>query len=145
MCCRKVCHCQICLKAINAEVETITKNDACVDVHGSHPLERTAVLPSGISLKVKRNIQGEITRYNALLVVRGDFQSDVDDYTSLFAPVVFVELVRLMLGICVAKSYRTDHLHINGLFLLLICRKATTFGYYTILKAFQHLMDHSSN
>lgn len=65
-------------------------------------------------LKVKRDSDGNIERYKARLVVRGNLQSSESDYTNLYAPVACIELVRLFLAISLAKGYAVDQLDVKG-------------------------------
>ena len=75
------------------------------------------VVPSGILLKVKQDANGDIAKYRARLVVRGNYQTNGTDYAELYAPVACIELVRLMFAVSVAKTRSIEQLDVKGAFL----------------------------
>ena len=68
---------------------------------GSKTPHATKFLPGGILLKLKRDSNGLTVRFKARLVVRGNLQddSDFDTHLQLYAPIVCIELVRLLLNV----------------------------------------------
>ena len=75
------------------------------------------VIPSGINLKLKRDANDRSARFNARLVVHGNFQTDDFNYAELYAPVACIDAVQILLAISVSKDWSTDHLENKGAFL----------------------------
>lgn len=51
------------------------------------------------------------------MVARGNIRSDVGDYTELYAPVAFNELVQTMLAVDTFKGWYLDYVDVKGAFL----------------------------
>jgi len=67
--------------------------------------------------KVKYKLDGSVERYNAHLVIRGDYQAAGFDYTETFAPDIKMTSVRVFLSVVVAKGWHLHQLDINNAFL----------------------------
>lgn len=64
------------------------------------------VVPSAVTLKIKRDAKGRQTRCKERLVARGKFRTNPVYYTELYAPVPCFELVRVFLSIAVASDVK---------------------------------------
>lgn len=81
------------------------------------PPPRTKVIPTGIVLKLKRDADGNPSRYKARLVARGNFQEDCFDFGELYAPVACIESVRVILAVASVRGWSVHHLDVKGAFL----------------------------
>lgn len=61
----------------NSLVENLTWEDR------NYPPPNVCILPSGVILKVERDVKGNLVPYMARLVARGKLHSDLVDYTEL--------------------------------------------------------------
>lgn len=102
------------LAAINKEFSTLTSNGTW---KAAKPPPGNRPLPSGVILRLKRDSTGRPARFKARLVARGNFQSEVNDYTELYAPVACIELVRVLLSISVSKGWVVHQVDVKGAFL----------------------------
>lgn len=105
------------IKAMNDEFDLIIDNDTWIDDQTSKPPPGTKILPSGVILRVKRDENGDVSRFKARVVVRGNFQNEFDDYAELYAPVACIELVRVIVTVAVHYGYSINHLDVKGAFL----------------------------
>lgn len=106
------------VQAINDEFDVIAENRTWVNKNAGNTVPSGAeVLPSGIILRIKRDSHGDVAKYKARLVVRGNLQSNETDYAALYAPVACIELVRLLLAVSVVKSFVVDQLDVKSAFL----------------------------
>ena len=81
--------------AMNEKIKTIKRNDTW----------ELAELPKGSQtigvkwvFKKKINAQGEIERFKARLVAKGYWKKSGIDYDEVFAPVVRMEIIRLLIS-----------------------------------------------
>ena len=106
------------LDAINEEFKTIIDSKTWTDDEKtSPPVHGQRILPTGIILRVKRDEMGNISRFKARLVVRGNFQNEFEDYAELYAPVASIELVRLIITIAIRSGLVINQLDVKGAFL----------------------------
>lgn len=56
-------------------------------------------------------------KYKARLVVRGNFQSGGTYYADTYAPVAFIELVRLIFAVSVSKGWSIEQMDVKSTFL----------------------------
>lgn len=71
----------------------------------------------GVFINIKRDARGEIAKCKAHRAVCGNFQTFRSDYAALYAPVVWMELVRLMLAIYIPEGFSIDQIDIKEAFL----------------------------
>lgn len=102
------------MDATQDKFHTIDKNETSVGTRHNNRLSSPKVLPSGIVLEIKRRTNGDVAKYRARLFVRGNFHSDVVDYAELYAPVAFIELLRLMPSISFFNIYSIDQLDVKA-------------------------------
>ena len=67
--------------------------------------------------KLKRHVDGFITRYKARLVARGYLQQYGLDYDETFSPVVKLAIVRLLLALTVNNGWELRQLDMSNAFL----------------------------
>ncbi|KAL4564403.1 hypothetical protein LXL04_028467 [Taraxacum kok-saghyz] len=70
-----------------------------------------------VILKNKLNDKGEVDRYKARLVVKGYEQKYRHDYKEVFAPVIRLEVVRLILALAAQNSWTVHQMDVNSAFL----------------------------
>lgn len=88
-------------KAMEAEMESITEND----------IWELSALPAGhkaIGLKwvfkVKKDSNGNVTKYKARIVAKGYAQKQAIDYDEVFPPVARMDTVRLLLAVAAQRG-----------------------------------------
>lgn len=109
--------CEHWLAATREEFEIIQANKTWTDVHHSSPSSTAEILPTGMVLLIKRDADGNVRRFNARLVVRGNFLATSYEYTKLYAPVSCIELVCLLLTVTVPNGSEIHQLDVKGAFL----------------------------
>jgi hypothetical protein len=100
--------------AMEEEMHAIQKNDTW----------ELATLPSNhkaIGLKwvykIKRNAEGEVSRYKARLVAKGYKQKYGIDYKEVFAPVARLDTVRLLIALDAHHNWKIYQLDVKSAFL----------------------------
>lgn len=81
------------------------------------PPSDTNVLPSGVTLNLKRDSDGHPARFRAHLVVQGNLQDNWFDFGELFAPLACIETVRIILAVTLVKGWVLQNLNVKGSFL----------------------------
>jgi hypothetical protein len=83
-----------------------------------------ADLPSGrraIGLKwmfkVKRDVDGNLVKHKARLVVKGYAQRSGIDYDEVFAPVARLDYVQLLIALATSEGWEVHHLDVKSAFL----------------------------
>lgn len=101
-------------RAMETEVEAIERNNTW----------KLVELPSGqkaVGLKwvykIKRDVNGDITKYKARLVAKGYVQRQGIDFEEVFAPVTRLETVHLLLALAAKNSWEVHHLDVKSAFL----------------------------
>ena len=101
-------------EAMKREMEVVEKN-------GTWKLTK---LPPGHKViglkwifKIKRDTNGEISKYKARIVAKGYVQKQGIDFEEIFAPVTRLETVRLLLALAVNKGWEVHHLDVKTAFL----------------------------
>lgn len=74
-------------------------------------------LPFRVILRLKRDSSRRNVRFKERSVARGNFRTDFDDYSELYAPVVCIELVHALISIAVAKDWMMHQVNFKGTFL----------------------------
>lgn len=87
------------------EYESLRENDTWTLV--DRP-KGSKILSNRWVFKIKRKLDGNIERYKARLVVRGNEQREGIDFKEVFAPVARLETIRTFLAACVQKKM---HVH----------------------------------
>ena len=102
------------LKAMNEEMKSIHKNEtwSLVDL----PKDRKAIGSKWV-FKVKRDVNGNVSRYKARLVAQGYSQKYGTDYDEVFAPVVRQTTFRVLLSVAAKREYKVQHYDIKTAFL----------------------------
>jgi hypothetical protein len=67
--------------------------------------------------KLKRDANGQITRYKARLVARGSTQEHGVDYHETFAPIVRVISIRTLLALAAYNDWEVEQLDVVTVFL----------------------------
>ena len=101
-------------KAMQAEMDAIEKNRTWVltDLpHGRKPIILKWVY------KLKKNTEGEIVRYKAMIISRGYVQKKGIDFEEVFAPVRRLEIVRLLLALAAKNGWEVHHIDLKLAFL----------------------------
>jgi hypothetical protein len=101
-------------RAMLVEMKSIEENDTwCL-----------ADLPSGrraIGLKwmfkVKRDVDGNLVKHKARLVVKGYAQRSGIDYDEVFAPVARLDSVQLLIALATSEGWEVHHLDVKSAFL----------------------------
>jgi hypothetical protein len=101
-------------KAINEEVENLTSKGTW-EVVPSPP--NCKPIHSKLVLVVKRDENGQISRYKARLVAKGFTQTKGIDYDETFAPVVRLQTIMCILSIAASKGYLVHQMDIDGAYL----------------------------
>ena len=100
--------------AMDKELEAIIKNDTWELVNP--PKDHKSIGVEWI-YKTKLNEKGEVDRYKARLVVKGYKQKYGIDYQEVFAPVIRLEIVRLVLAIAAQYNWKVYHIDVKSAFL----------------------------
>jgi hypothetical protein len=66
--------------------------------------------------KMKRDEHGNIIRYNARFVAKGNVQHASVDYDEVFAPVARLESMRPMLAVAVHHGWEVHHMDVKSAF-----------------------------
>ena len=101
-------------KAMSEELEALDKNHTWDVVN--LPTHQKVINCKWV-YRIKYTASGEIERFKARLVARGDSQVAGIDYEELFAPVVRYDSLRLLLAITAAKGWKTRQLDVKTAFL----------------------------
>lgn len=67
--------------------------------------------------KIKRDVNGNVSRYKARLVAQGFSQKYGTDYDEVFAPVVRQTTFRTLLSVAAKRKYNVQHYDIKTAFL----------------------------
>jgi hypothetical protein len=67
--------------------------------------------------KVKKDPEGNITKYKARLVAKGYAQREGVDFDEVFAPVARIETVRLLLALAAQNGWQVHHMDVKSAFL----------------------------
>lgn len=100
--------------AMNQEITSIEENET---------YELTVLLPGqkiiGLKwvYKLKRDANGNITKYKARIVAKGYVQEYGIDYDEVYAPVTRLGTVRLLLALSAKKKWEVHHLDVKTTFL----------------------------
>jgi hypothetical protein len=104
------------LEAMRVEVSEL-ESHKCWDVVAATVVpEGAKVLPTMWVFKIKRFPDGQVHRFKARLVVRGDFQVEGEDYDEKYAPVVPWSTVRLLLSIAASQGLATRQVDFSNAF-----------------------------
>lgn len=101
-------------KAMHSEMVSIEENDTW---------ELTELPPGqkAIGLKwifnIKRDANGEVTKYKARLVAKGYVQEPGVDFEEVFAPVARLETIRLILALAAKRTWLVFHMDVKSAFL----------------------------
>lgn len=101
-------------RAMKDEMNSIAKNGTwtLVDL----PKNRKAIGSKWV-YKIKRDVNGQISRYKARLVAQGFNQKFGTDYDQVFAPVVRQTTFRTLLSVAAKRNYVVKHYDIKTAFL----------------------------
>lgn len=103
-------------ESIEEEFETLHKAETWREATAED--KPNNIIPSGVILKVKRNEDGQASRFKSRLVARGNLQKNSStSYAELYAPVAPFELVRILLLLSTAFNWSRYQLDIKGAFL----------------------------
>ena len=100
------------LEAMQKEIDALTEKGTWEEVPESQA--KTKILPTTWVLKVKRNPEGEATKFKARICVRGDLEEKTDEST--YAPVASWTTVRLFLVTCLALGWYTCSVDFSNAF-----------------------------
>jgi hypothetical protein len=110
----EACKFEVWRKAMDAEIEAITKNKTW----------ELATLPSGSQaigvkwiFKTKYNEKGKIEKHKARLVAKGYTQRYGIDYGEVFAPVARWDTIRFVLALAASNSWNVFQLDVKSAFL----------------------------
>ena len=101
-------------KAMNEEIESL-KSMGTWEVTPL-PADRKAISCKWV-YRIKRDTDGNPTRYKARLVARGFTQVYGLDYDETYAPVTRLETIRLLLGIAAAKRWDIHQVDVKSAYL----------------------------
>lgn len=110
----EACHDANWMKAMEEERKALEKNGTWEVT--SLPKDKRA-LDSKWVYKVKFKPNGEVERYKARLVARGDKQVKGKDYKATFSPVAKFATVRMMIALATKRNWKLHQLDINNAFL----------------------------
>ena len=101
-------------QAAGSEYQSLMENNTWTLVEP--PTDRK-IMTSRWVWTVKYNGDGEIDRYKARLVIRGFMQEYGIDYNEIFAPVIRMEVLRLLLTIAALMDYEVHQMDVKTAFL----------------------------
>ncbi|RVW93071.1 Retrovirus-related Pol polyprotein from transposon RE1 [Vitis vinifera] len=101
-------------EAMNEEFRALMKNKTWSLV--SFPTNRTSVGCKWV-FKLKRNLDGSVSRYKARLVAKSYSQVPGFDFYETFSPIVKPTTIRVVLAIAVSQSWSIRQLDVNNAFL----------------------------
>lgn len=67
--------------------------------------------------RIKRNSDGSISRYKAMLVAQGFQQTEGLDYIETFSPVVKQQTIRIVLSLAIKFDWQVKQLDVSNVFL----------------------------
>ena len=67
--------------------------------------------------KLKRDEAGTVVKHKACLVARGFVQQEGVEFDDAFAPVAWMESVRLLLALAAQEGWRIYHMEVKSVFL----------------------------
>ncbi|KAE8730652.1 putative galacturonosyltransferase 6 [Hibiscus syriacus] len=102
------------MMAVQEEIEALHKNNTWDLVplpQGRKPIGNKWVF------KIKRNVDDQVERYRARLVVKGYAQKEGIDFNEIFSPVVRLTTVRVLLAMCATLNLHLEQLDVKTAFL----------------------------
>lgn len=112
------------IKGINDEFETLTAPGT--RDNDTPYIRREELLSSSVTLKLKRDKNGNPARYKGRVVAHGNHQDTSTILPSeLYVPVACINLVLLLLTIGLAFGWDIQHVHVKGAFLYSILPAGT--------------------
>jgi hypothetical protein len=102
------------IDAMDEEIHTIEKNDTW---KLTNLLENKKAICVKWVYKTKKNAKGEVQRYKARLVAKGYKQREGIDYGEVFAPVAWLETIRLMISLAAQHRWKIYQLDVKSAFL----------------------------
>ncbi|KAE8686521.1 Protein STRUBBELIG-RECEPTOR FAMILY 1 [Hibiscus syriacus] len=102
------------MMAMQEEIEALHKNNTWDLVplpQGMKPIGNKWVF------KIKRNVDDQVERYRARLVVKGYAQKEGIDFNEIFSPVVRLTTVRVLLAMCATLNLHLEQLDVKTAFL----------------------------
>jgi Reverse transcriptase (RNA-dependent DNA polymerase) len=100
--------------AIDDDIRAIEKNDTWELT--SLPRGHKAIGVKWL-YKKKMNPQGEVEKYKARLVTKGNKQQAGVDYEEVFAPVARMETIRLLIALAAQSKWRIYQMNVKSIFL----------------------------
>ncbi|KAE8733627.1 hypothetical protein F3Y22_tig00001120pilonHSYRG00301 [Hibiscus syriacus] len=101
-------------RAMEEEISSIRKNETwkLVPLPDSHK-------PIGLKwvYKLKNDTQGRIVKHNARLLAKGYVQRQGIDFDEVFAPVAWLETIRLLISIATHEGWEVHHMDVKSAFL----------------------------
>ena len=70
-----------------------------------------------VMIKVKLNVDGQVSKHKARLVARGFLQKQGIDYNEVFVPVARIETMRLVIVVACKNEWSLYHLDVKSAFL----------------------------
>nr|KAE8918680.1 Retrovirus-related Pol polyprotein from transposon TNT 1-94 [Phytophthora fragariae] len=101
-------------KAMDCEIHSHEENETWVLV--PRPRGRN-ILKNRWVYVIKYKPDGSVDRFKARLVIKGSLQKYGIDYTEIFAPVVRMEILRLLLALAAAMDWEVEQMDVKTAFL----------------------------
>lgn len=102
------------IKAMKQELESIEKNDTWKLTH--LPKGQKAIGLKWV-FKLKKDAEGNVTKYKARIVAKGYVQKKGIDFDEVFAPVARLETIRALLALAASGGWKVHHLDVKSAFL----------------------------
>lgn len=102
------------IDVIQKEIQALEDNNTWVIVH-LPPKEKS--IGSKWVYKIKYKSNGEVDRYKARLIAKGDTQREDLDYHEIFFPVEKMVTIRIVLSLAASQGWDLLQMDVNNVFL----------------------------
>ena len=105
------------IDAMKSELLSLINNNTFKQILSTSDIQKEKLIPSKWVFDLKENANGEIVRYKARIVARGDLQTYGIDFEETYAPVVRPEAIQTMFIVANQNNYKMIQMDFENAFL----------------------------